>query len=151
MTTDVKNPGIRVNPAGCWIVVKPGGGDLDDWIEYHSSSEAEALKELAGYATEDVPVAAWTVRQLDVPCTEAYSLCGAQFAYHGDCDEEHFDSPETAAEQMRYTGLVEVAPDLWTCEEKNCEVCQRAVAEAAARLVPELPGQDELPGMGGAR
>ena len=146
--------GIITLPAGCWIVVLKDADVADDpGVEYHYEDEAEARAALVDIATEDVPADRYDVVQNEVACTEAFSLCGTQFIYHGDYEEAHFDSPETAEEQMRYARLVQVSPGRWTCEEKNCVACMEEINEVSAEILagaaPEVDGQQGLPGLGG--
>lgn len=146
--------GIITRPADCWIVVLKDVDLADDpGVEYHYEDEAEARAALVDIATEDVPAERYDVVQNEVACTEAFSLCGTQFIYHGDYEEAHFDSPETAAEQMREVRLVQVSPGRWTCENKDCAGCMEEINEASAQILagaaPEVDGQQGLPGLGG--
>lgn len=141
---------ITLRDTACWIVARRDGetcGD-DEYVNTHYETEQEALAALPQYATDDLPVQAWHVLAEGFRCLTAVSICGDPFIYHGDYEVQHFAAEDDLPGLMRYSGLIEVSPGNWTCENKRCETCKAAVAESAERILagaePQVDGQQSL-------
>lgn len=148
---------ITTRDTPCWVVARKDGqtdGD-DEYVNTHYDTEAEAVAALPQYATDDLPAAAWHVVAEGFRCRTAASMCGEPFIYHGDFEVEHFDDAEDLPALMRYSGLIEVNPGAWTCDNDQCEICKAAVDEQAERMLAgvdmQVDGQQDLLGGDGPR
>ncbi len=111
------SPGVRELPAPCWYIGAAGtGAHIDFLSETHEPTEQEARNTLA--SRDDA--AELGVFAYPTPCAVAYLACGEQFHAHDDNESCHFDSVGDLIRELRESGLPEVTPGVFLCDDDTC-------------------------------